>query len=233
MPAQAPRPLTLLGAFRTATDDLRAPAVRSILWRTLGFTVAAFVVLAIVVQAAIGYFTTEQAGWIQAILDFLGGLATLVLVWLLFPAVATFVAGTMIEGLVAAVERRHYPDRVSKRSLSWLAGAMASARFALFVITLNLVLLPLYIFLLFTAFLAPVVFLAVNGYLLGREYFEMVAHRHLDPLDAREMRRAHRGLFFFAGVLVALVLAIPIVNFFAPMLGAAAMVHLFHRVDRS
>ena len=225
--------MTLLESFRVAADDLRAPAARSILWRTLGFTIAAFVVLAIVVQAAIGYFTTGQSGWIQTVLDFLGGLATLVVTWLLFPAVATFIAGTMIEGLVDAVERRHYPDRAAQRSPSWLAAATASARFALFVIALNLVLLPLYIFLLFTAFLAPVVFLAVNGYLLGREYFEMVAHRHLDPLDAREMRRANRGLVFLAGVIVALVFAIPIVNFFAPMLGAAAMVHLFHRVDRS
>jgi CysZ protein len=224
--------MSVLGAFQLASADVRAPAARSILVRTLVFTVAAFVLLAIVVQAGIGYVTTGQAGWIQTILDILGGLATLVVVWLLFPAVATLVAGTMIEGLVDAVEKRHYPDRLPDRSQSWLAGAASGVRFALFVIALNVALLPVYLVLLFVPLVAPMVFLSVNGYLLGREYFEMVAHRHLHALDARDLRKANRGLLFLAGVIVALLFAIPLVNFFAPMLGAAAMVHLFHRSVR-
>ena len=76
---------------------------------------------------------SDQAGWLQTVLDLLGGLATLVVTWFLFPGVATFVAGTMIEGLVDAVEKRHYPDRAPQRSQSWLSGAASGARFAVII----------------------------------------------------------------------------------------------------
>ena len=75
--------------------------------------------------------------------------------------------------------------------------------------------------------LIPFVFYAVNGYLLGREYFELVAMRRLDPDAARRLRRAHRGELFVAGVVMAFLLTLPVVNLLAPVVITAAMVHLF------
>ena len=91
------------------------------------------------------------------------------------------------------------------------------------MIALNMVLL---IFLLLPP-LFPFVFYAVNGYLLGREYFELVALRRIGPEEARRLRKAHRGKLFIAGVATALLLTIPVVNLLAPVVVTAAMVHLF------
>ena len=75
-----------------------------------------------------------------------------------------------------------------------------------------------------------VAFFLVNGYLIGREYFEFAAMRFMAPADAKRLRKAHGGQVFVAGLVVALVLAIPIVNLLAPIFGTVLMVHLHKRV---
>lgn len=212
--------MTLLAAFRLALQDLRAPETRRVVWRSVGLSVAVFVALAVGVQAGIGALTGDQAGWIRTLLDILGGLATLAVVWIVFPSVATFFAGAMLDGLVGGVEQRHYPRQDATGS-SWSESLAASAHFAL-----------MYIGLLFVPPLAPVAFFSVNGYLLGREYFDLVALRHLDPRALAALRKQHGGRLFLAGVILALLFAVPVVNLFAPVLGAAAMVHVFHGLKR-
>ena len=219
--------MTLLESFTRARRDLWSPAGRRILWRSLGRSVAAFVVLPIAVQYGIGHVTAGWAGWARTLLDVLGGLATLVLVWVLFPAVATFFAGAMMDSLIDAVEAKHYPA-ARVRGQSMASTLWHGARFALVAIALNLFLLPPYVALSFVPPLAPVVFLLVNGYLVGREYFDMIAARHLDPTIARELRRSYRGRVYGTGLVLAVLFTVPVANLFAPMLGAAAMVHLFH-----
>jgi len=68
-------------------------------------------------------------------------------------------------------------------------------------------------------------FYAINAYLLGREYFELVVLRHLAPVKARQLWRAHRLQLFVAGLLIAGLLTVPLLNLAAPLLAAAFMVH--------
>ena len=53
--------------------------------------------------------------------------------------------------------------------------------FLVAVVALNLVMLPLYIAAIFIAGLGAVLFYAVNGWLTGRMYYELVALRRLQP----------------------------------------------------
>ncbi|MFO1120342.1 MAG: hypothetical protein U1E38_09710 [Rhodospirillales bacterium] len=70
-------------------------------------------------------------------------------------------------------------------------------------------------------------------YLLGREYFEVVAARRLDPAAARILRRlCHIRTILCGWVPLALLLTIPLVNLLAPLVGTAAMVHLFATMQR-
>ncbi len=77
---------------------------------------------------------------------------------------------------------------------------------------------------------SPLLFWAVNGYLLGQEYFAMVAARRLPPDEAKALRARHRGRIWGAGVLMALPLSVPLVNLVIPVLGTATFTHLFHRL---
>jgi len=98
--------------------------------------------------------------------------------------------------------------------------------FATVAVGLNLLLLPFYLLLLWFPPAYAVLFYGVNGYLLGREYFEQVAMRRLDPEAARRLRRAHQGRIVLAGVAIAFLLTVPILNLIAPVLATAFMVHL-------
>ena len=81
--------------------------------------------------------------------------------------------------------------------------------------------------------LIPVAFWAINGYLLGREYFTMVAMRRLGRTGARILRRQHRVSIWLAGTLMAAPLSVPLLNLIIPVLGAATFTHLFHRLNHS
>jgi uncharacterized protein involved in cysteine biosynthesis len=141
----------------------------------------------------------------------------------LFPAVISAFIGLHVEGIARAVEARHYPDLPPARGEPLASSILTALRFSAMLIALNLIAL---VFLVVPP-LFPFVFLGLNGYLLGREYFELVAHRRLRPEEARLLGKAHRVRRFAFGVVIAALLAVPGVNLLAPVIATAAMVHLF------
>ncbi|WP_367179788.1 EI24 domain-containing protein [uncultured Paraglaciecola sp.] len=78
-----------------------------------------------------------------------------------------------------------------------------------------------------------VTFWLVNGFLLGREYAQQVAIRHIPVKDARNFRRANRGQIWMLGAVLAVPLSIPLINLLIPIIGVAAYTHLFHRLDKA
>ena len=77
---------------------------------------------------------------------------------------------------------------------------------------------------------APFIFYALNGYLLGMEYFTLVAIRRVGRQEAKKQRRRHLTTIWLAGILMALPLSIPLVNLIIPILGAATFTHIYHRL---
>jgi uncharacterized protein involved in cysteine biosynthesis len=219
----------MFAAFAKGVSQLNDAATRKVLWLATAAAVAAFAAL----WAGVGYLLTAtkffDIGWLDVAVDLLGGLATLVLTWFLFPGVVAAVIGFFLEDIADAVEARHYPDLPAAKKLT-LAGTV--------VTTLSYLAAALLLNLLTLAFLVvppvfPFVFYAVNGYLLSREFFELVALRRLAPDEARALRKARRWQLFFAGVTMAVLLTVPLVNLLAPVVATAAMVHLFEGWRRS
>ena len=85
--------------------------------------------------------------------------------------------------------------------------------------------------LLFTGIGPALLFWAVNAWLLGRELTDMVwlRHRPKGPSAADIRAPVGRTERFLLGGVIAALLAVPFVNFIAPVLGAAAATHLVHR----
>jgi CysZ protein len=71
--------------------------------------------------------------------------------------------------------------------------------------------------------------IVINGWLLGREYFELAALRHLSRVSAGQLRRRHGGSVFVGGTMISLLSSVPLVNLLAPLFGVAFMVHLYKR----
>ena len=147
-------------------------------------------------------------------------------IFLMVPVAALF-TGLFLDDVADAVEARHYPALAPARRLGLAEGARESLGFLATLVAANLVALIVY---LLVAPLAPFVFWAVNGFLLGREYFQLVAVRRLGRAGAKALRRRHPLTIWLAGVLMAVPLTIPVVNLTVPILGAATFTHLFHRL---
>ena len=107
---------------------------------------------------------------------------------------------------------------------------LSALRLTLVMLGLNLLLLAVWlVLLLIAAPIAPIPFYLVNGYLLGREYFELVALRRLSPEGAHVLRRQKLGWNMADGIILTFLFTIPIVNFAGPIIAAAYMTHRFHR----
>jgi uncharacterized protein involved in cysteine biosynthesis len=212
-----------LGAFFKAIGQLGDPAVRRVVWTGLGISLAVFAAL----WTAVGYVLANTAlfasGWLEALADVAGGLTALVFTWLLFPGVVSAVTTVLLDAVARAVEARHYPHLPEAPGAGTAATVLTAAKFLGALVVLNTAAL---LFLLVPP-VFPFVFYAVNGYLLGREYFELVALRRAGNAETRALRKAHRGQLFLAGLVIALLLTVPVVNLLAPVTATAVMVHLF------
>lgn len=162
---------------------------------------------------------THAQGWFTL----LGGLATLGLAWLLFPPVSSAFVALFLERVAAAVEARHYPELPPAPGLPWSQALACSLRFLLLVLGVNALLLVL----LLVPPAYAVGYFVANGWLLGREYFELVAWRRASPDLARRLHREHAFELWLSGVALTFLFTLPVVNLLAPVLATAVMVHRF------
>jgi CysZ protein len=156
--------------------------------------------------------------WLAPVLFLFGGVV-------LGPPVAALFASLFLDQIAARIEARDYPGVVA-RPASFIATLRAGLKLAALVLGINLVLLPIDIGLPVFGELLSVV---ANGWLLGREYFELSALRHRGIGEAENLRRQNMGAIWIGGILIALTSMIPLLNLAAPLFGTAMMVHLFHR----
>lgn len=162
-------------------------------------------------------------GWTSVL--FMIGLS----VFLMVPVASAF-TGLFLEDVADAVEDRHYPQLPPATPLSLAEGMRQSVNFLGVVLVVNLGALFLYPF---AGPAIPVVFWAVNGFLLGREYFSLVALRRLPPHEVKAMRRRNRWTLWAAGTLMAAPLSVPILNLVIPVLGVATFTHIYHQLAQA
>ena len=208
--AQLPRP------------EMRGPLIRAVLWACLAFA-ALWSALAVLIHHQL----VREARWVEILAGLLGGFAAPVVTWLLFPSVVLMILGCYSEAIIQAVERQYYPNLATPSQSRQMANLWSGIRLAFIGLVLNIVALPVY--LLFPG-LNLVLFLGLNGYLLGREYFDVVALRRVDWRAAQRLWRDHRITFILSGVVAAGLFALPVINLVAPIIGLAAAVHLVERL---
>ena len=221
----------MISALTLALTRLFDPQLLPIWLKSLAATLLACAVLGLGGWWGLSMLIDRYAGPSGELGQIAAGLITLLAGWLLWRVVALAVLQFFADEVVHAIEARDYPVLAARaRRLGWREelgrGLSGAARALLF----NLIALPFALLLLVTGVGAPLVFIAVNAVLLGRELQDMVWLRHRSspasppPLSAIE-RLALGGV-------TALLLTVPFANFAAPFLGAACAVHLIHRKGR-
>jgi uncharacterized protein involved in cysteine biosynthesis len=213
----------MINAFIKAAQQISDPRARRVIWFALAAAAGVFILLWMAIGLLLANTAFFSIGWIETAIDWLGGLATGVLTWLLFPAAISAVIGFFLEEIANAVEARHYSHLEPAHGLNFSDTVLTTLRFLSIMLALNVLMLPL----LLTGPFFPFVFYSVNGYLLGREYFELVALRRMGRAEVTALRKANAFKLFFTGALIAFLLTVPVVNLLAPIIATGMMVHLF------
>ncbi len=220
----------MFSAFAKAVAQLSDPALKRVIVRSMAGAAGIYALLCGGAWIALFRLDVSDIPLLNATVDVLGALTVVALAIILYPAAVTALIGLFLEDVARAVERKHYPQAPAPRTQGIAEAALGALRFALLAVAVNILALPLYLILLFVPPLNAFVFYGVNGYLVGREYFELAASRRLPPEGVRELRRANRVRVFLVGGLTAFLLTVPVVNLVAPIIGTAAMVHILERI---
>jgi CysZ protein len=211
-----------------AFAQIFTPPFRATLWKSLALTLGVLVVIWLALDRLAGWFIHVEPSWLATALSLLVGFGLVAgLVFLIAP-VASLVAGFFLDDMAAIVERAIDPQGPPGKAIPAGAAAIFALRFAGLSLLVNLIALAL----LFAPVVNVVAFLGANGYLLGREYFELAAMRFRSPADARATRLHFQLRIFLAGLIIAGFVAIPLLNLCTPLFATAFMTRVHKRLSR-
>ncbi|KQO75812.1 sulfate transporter family protein [Rhizobium sp. Leaf262] len=226
-------------AARHAFGNLFAPETRSAFWKVLGLTILVLVGLWFAVRSVFLWLalpwidslfpgTPEWAGWMGFIFAILAGIGLALALALMISPVTAIIAGLFLDDVAEVIEKKDYPADGPGTAMPLTEAIPSSIKFFGIVILGNIIALLL----LLVPGVNLIAFFLVNGYLLGREFFEFAAMRFRSPADARAFRAKHATTVFMAGLVIAGFLAIPFLNLLTPLFAASFMVHLHKAISR-
>jgi CysZ protein len=224
-------------AFGKALGQLGDPRFLRVLGLGILLTIGLLVGVSVGFFWLLGQFGPETItlpwvgpiGGIDTLIGIGGAIVILIASVFVMVPVASAFSSIFLDSVADAVEARHYPGLPPADALPLADTLISSFNFFFLLVFLNICGLLVFIW---TGPLAPFLFWAMNGYLLGREYFTLAAERRIGRVAATTLRRQHGGTIWLAGVLMAAPLSIPVLNLMIPVLGAATFTHLFHMLAR-
>jgi CysZ protein len=203
-----------------------SPPFRTVMWKSLALTAIVLFLLGLGLDRLASSLMAAAPAWLGWVLSIVVALGLIASLTILAAPAASLVASFYLDTIADAVEREIDPLGPRGRPLPLPASLYVGLRFAALSLLVNLAVLALT---LFTG-VGFAAFFVLNGYLLGREYFELAAMRHLSFLQAIELRRQRSFNVFIAGMIVAGFVAVPLLNLFTPLFATAFMTRIMKRL---
>jgi len=226
-------PVVFSGLF-LAIEQLGDPRIRGVIIRAVLISAIIFIALIYGISWLLGGLSVFGIGLLDQAIGFLGGSAAFIIGLFIFPAFTGLIISFMLEEIASAVEARHYPALPAPHEEPMIEMLANAGRFAALTVALNLLvfvfIVPVMLITIVLIPLIPFVFYALNGYLLGREYFEFAAVRRLEPTTGRALRRRYKIRIFLCGIAITMLMTVPFVNWLMPVIAAAYMLHIFEGV---
>jgi CysZ protein len=218
--------LAMIADALDAFAEIFSPPFRRVMWKSLGMTAAILIVAGVGLDRLALSLVHVGPAWLSAILSVVVALGLLAGMIFLAPPTASLVASFYLDDIAGMVERAIDPQGPPGRPPPLAPSIAIGLRFAVLSVLVNIVVLALTIF----TGIGLASFFILNGYLLGREYFELAAMRHLSAGEARELFRLHLPQVYFAGLIISVFVAVPVLNLLTPLFATALMTRLYKRV---
>ncbi|MGH6864865.1 MAG: sulfate transporter family protein [Methyloceanibacter sp.] len=216
----------MLAAAGQAFQELFTSPFRAVLLKCVGFTIALLALFIVAIEWTFSHFVTLPS-WIETAIQWLGGLALVAGSVFLIPPASSLVAGLYLDDIAETVERTNFSADPPGRELPTAQSVWVAVKFFFVVLGVNLLVL----FLLLIPGINLIAFYVGNGYLLGREYFELAAMRHLSQAEAKRLRKANRTTVLMCGLVIALLASVPILNLVTPLFATSFMVRIYKRLE--
>ena len=223
---------TVFKAFGLALGQIGDPRFRRVLLLGIGGALSTLIAFTWGLSVLVGWFTGDsitlpfvgEIQWLDNVFSWGAVFLALILSVFLMVPVASAITSLLLDDVADAVEAVHYPSIPQNPRTHFGEALRDTLAFLGVIIIVNLLALILYVIF---APIAIFIFWTVNGFLLGREYFMLVAMRRVGRKRAKELLRKHFFTVWIAGILMAMPLSIPLLNLVIPILGAATFTHLF------
>lgn len=215
----------IASTFR-AVRDVLSPEFRSILWKAIGLTLLVFIGVLAALWLGREALLVLPWVWLDEVIAGAASLVLLIVFFFLMAPVTAIFAGVFLDTAADIVEVNNYPeDRKGNPPSAW-SSVLMGLQFGLLVLAVNILVLPTVFF-----GIGVVIMLMANAYLLGREYFTMVAMRHMPARQAAQLRKANSGRVWAAGLVPAGLALIPFLNILVPLFSTSYFVHIFKRIS--
>lgn len=220
----------MIQAFTLTLGQIRDPKiVKPLLFATL-LTIGSIFIF-ILLGAAVIEWTNDKfsfllfdlfgkkGGWFRIISHFLGAFLLLIVSYFFFASIHSAFLGIFIDDIFDALVIRHHPLVEFGPRMKMGASIFFSIRFIFLSLLLNLLALPFFVL----GWIIPPIGIALqvflNGYLLGKEYGQLLEFRLPPELQGKKQN------YLLNGMISSLFWMIPLVNLLAPVLLAGSILH--------
>ncbi len=215
----------MISAAISALEDVMSQKFRGVLWKSVGLTILLFIGILFALEASLSMLTMIPWPWLSTVLAIATGLGVFAAMFFLIAPVTAIFAGLFLDEIAEVVELRDYPEDPPGQPLSTATSGIIALQFGLLVLLVNLLLLPTLFF-----GIGAILMIIANAYFLGREYFSMIAMRHLPVRQANALRKENMGRIFAAGLIPAGLVLVPVVNVLVPLFSTSYFVHIFKKI---
>jgi len=186
---------------------------------------AGFIILAIAIglSGLAEFIVNIKMGWLDNSINVIAGVLAGIGGWFMLPALIPIIAGMFQERVIHNVEEAYYPENALTISPRFWPDFKHDVKFTLLALFLNVLLLPFYVI-----GIGLLMSVALNAYLLGREFFESAAGYHLGKPKAKELIKTNKIAVYGGGLCITGLTLIPFLNIFTPILAICWMTHLYN-----
>ncbi len=207
----------MFASARKALGMIFDPAFFRVVAISVLLTLGLFALLLAGAEYGVAQLPTLHWHWVNVALEIVTPVLGVLLIVALGAPVAALFASFFLNSVAGSVEKKYYPADSKASGAPVISSLFLALRFTGLILVVTLALPGV----------GSAVTLVADAWLLGREYFELAALRHMSAGAVDEMRKRHRFAILGAGLLIAMLSLIPGFDLIAPLFGAGLMVHVF------
>ena len=213
--------------IRTSILDLFDSKMRAVFLKTVSISIIVILGVTLLIWGLFDSVQIFEFNFLNKLISWAIGAILFIIASAVLGPMMIVIGGIYSEDIAHYVEKKHYPNRVGHRFVGVAESIKTGGRLLLNCFIVNILFTPIYIVGGFFPIISVLIFFGVNGYLLSRELFEIVASRHFERNDRVLFWRANRGGSIFIGVIIICLSAVPLLNLISAMLGIIITTHFF------